>query len=188
MAAARRNQPAFADRVCLGVIAGAHGVRGAVRLRSFTAEPADIGAYGVLSDETGERDIALKVTGMTKSHVVAEIEGVSDRDGAEALKGVALYVPRERLPEPEADEFYHGDLVGLAVALADGTDIGTVISVQDFGAGEILEVAPPGGETPLMVPFTSRVVPVIDLAARRLVIEPPPGLLEPVPPRPEEEQ
>ncbi len=186
MAAARRNQPDFADLVCLGIIAGAHGVKGGIRVRSFTDDPADIGSYGELRDETGEKRFALKVTGMAKSHVLAELDGVNDRTQAEALKGVSLYVPRNRLPVAGSDEFYQGDLIGLKAALADGTDLGTVVSVQQYGAGDMVEIARDGEKGSVMVPFTRDVVPVVDLAAGRMVIAPPPGLLEPVPPEPKE--
>ncbi len=168
-------------RVCLGAIAGAYGVRGAVRIKSFTAEPKDIAAYGPLSDESGERVFEIKVTGMSKSQVLAEIEGIAGREAAEALKGVRLFAARERLPAPEAEEFYHNDLVGLAVELADGARLGTVVAVHDFGAGDVIEIGREG-EAAVLAPFTHAVVPVVDIANRRLVIDPPPGLLEPVEP------
>ena len=167
-------------RVCLGVVAGAHGVAGAVRIRSFTAEPKDVAAYGPMSDESGERVFRIKVTGMSKLQVLAEIEGVADRPAAAALKGVRLYVARERLPAPQLEEYYHDDLIGLKVDLADGVRLGTVSAVHDFGAGDMLEVQRHGPAASVLVPFTRAVVPVVDLAAGRLVIDPPPGLLEPV--------
>lgn len=183
MAARGRTEQAPEGLVCLGAIAGAYGVKGAVRIKSFTAEPKDIGFYGKLSDESGEREFGIKVTGMSKAQVLAEIEGVTDRTAAEALKGVALYVPRERLPAPEEEEYYHDDLIGLGVECADGAALGSVIAVHDFGAGDVIEVRRKGAVS-LMVPFTRAVVPVVDLAAGRLVIDPPPGLLEPVEPEP----
>ncbi len=170
-------------RVCLGAIAGAYGVRGAVRIKSFTAEPKDIAAYGPLSDESGERVFEIRVTGMSKSQVLAEIEGIADRGAAEALKGTRLYVPRARLPAPEEEEYYHDDLIGLAVELTDGTALGTVVAVHDFGAGDVIEVGRDGGAA-VLVPFTRAVVPVVDIANRRLVIDPPPGLLDPIEPGP----
>ncbi len=181
MAARNRGEPSFAERVCLGEIAGAHGVKGVVRVRSFTAEPAAIAAYGTLSDASGERKFELKMTGMSKSHVLAEITGVADRSAAVALKGTRLYVPRTRLPAAAAAEYYHGELIGLIAELAHGARLGPVIAVDDFGAGTVLEIAREGGES-VLVPFTRAVVPEVDVARGRLVIDPPPGLLEPVEP------
>jgi len=182
MAARNRGEPSFAERVCLGEIAGAHGVKGAVRVWSFTAEPAAIAAYGTLTDASGERNFELKMTGMSRSHVLAEITGVADRSAAAALKGTRLYVPRDRLPAAGADEYYHGELIGLIAELAHGARLGPVIAVEDFGAGTVLEIAREDGAGPVLVPFTNALVPEVDLAGGRLVIDPPPGLLEPAEP------
>jgi 16S rRNA processing protein RimM len=170
-------------RVCVGVITGVHGVRGAVRLKSFTAEPEDIAAYGPLEDERGQRRFALRLVnsargGSAKGVLIAAISGIDDRDRAEALRGLRLYLPRSALPPTEEEEYYHADLIGLKAALADGTPIGTVRAVHDFGAGDTLEIERSEGQ-PAMVPFTRAVVPVVDLDGGRLVIDPPPGLLEP---------
>jgi 16S rRNA processing protein RimM len=178
-------------RVCVGIVTGAHGVRGAVRLKSFTAEPEDIAAYGPLEDETGERRFALRLVGNAKGVLIAAIAGIDDRDRAEALRGLRLYLPRAALPPPEEEEYYHADLIGLEATLADGTALGTVRAVYDFGAGDTLEIARASGP-PVLVPFTRAVVPDIDLDAGRLVIDPPAGLLEPasktpLPPRGERE-
>src|SRR5689334_4299109 len=127
-------------RVCVGVVTGAHGVRGAVRLKSFTAEPGDIARYGPLEDERGERRFRPRLTGSAKGVVVAKLPGIDDRDQAEALRGLRLYLPRAALPPPGEDEYYHVDLIGLAAALADGTCLGTVRAVHDFGAGDTLEI------------------------------------------------
>ena len=162
--------------VCLGEITGAHGVRGEVRIRSFAARPADVAAYGALADETGARTFELKVTGMARGAVLARIPGVADRNAAEALKGTRLYVDRDKLPEPEADEFYHADLVGLAAIRADGTPAGRIVAVRNFGAGDTLEIAPASGET-FYVPFTADAVPEIDVASGRVVVDPPAGLV-----------
>src|SRR5690606_16115162 len=156
-------------RVCVGRIAGAHGVRGWVRITSYTEQPESVGAYGPVSDEAGERMFELEVMRMAKAHVLARIPGVTDRDAAEALRGVRLFVPRDRLPPPGPDEFYNEDLIGLAAETVDGTVLGTVLSVQDFGAGAMLEVALAGGRT-VLVPFTRDIVPVVDPAAGRIVI------------------
>jgi 16S rRNA processing protein RimM len=164
-------------RVCVGVITGAQGVRGAVRVKSFTAVPEDVAAYGPVEDEAGARSLALHPVGRAKGVVIATIPGIADRDAAERLKGMRLYVAREKLPAPGAEEYYHADLVGLAAVLRDGTRLGTVRAVHDFGAGDALDVAREDGGA-VMVPFTRVVVPEIDFAAGRLVIDPPEGLLD----------
>ena len=165
-------------RVCVGVVTGAHGVRGAVRLKSFTAEPEHVARYGPLEDEKGERRFALRIVGSAKGVLIAAISGIDDRDRAEALRGLRLYLSRSALPPPEEEEYYHADLIGLAAALPDGAFLGTVRAVHDFGAGDTLEIERASGP-PVMVPFTRAVVPVVDLDAGRLVIDPLPGLLEP---------
>jgi 16S rRNA processing protein RimM len=176
MAIRDREAPPFAERVCLGEISGAHGIKGQVKLVSFTAEPAAIVAYGPLTDVSGEKEYALKVTGKTKSHLLAEIAGINDRDAAAALRGVQLYVTRDRLPAPEADEFYHGDLIGLTAELASGGTLGTVRAVADYGAGVMIEIARDSGPS-VMVPFTRAAVPEIALDEGRIVVDPSPELL-----------
>jgi 16S rRNA processing protein RimM len=165
-------------RICVGVVTGAHGVRGAVRLKSFTGEPEAIAGYGPLQDERGERRFALRILGNAKGVLIAAISGIDDRDRADALRGLRLYLPRAALPPTEAEEYYHADLIGLAAALPDATPVGTVRAVHDFGAGDTLEIERMQGP-PVMVPFTRAVVPVVDLDAGRLVLDPPPGLLDP---------
>jgi len=165
------------DRALLGVIVAAHGVKGAVRIKSFTAEPTAIGRYGTLADASG-RSYTLRILGESRGAVIAAITGVDDRNRAEALKGVHLYLGDGALPELASDEFYHRDLIGLAAVLPDGRPLGEVRAVHDFGAGDLLEIARAGAE-PLVVPFTRDVVPTVDVAARRLVVDPPAGLLEP---------
>ena len=164
-------------RVCLGVIVAAHGVRGQVRIKTFTADPGSVVAYGPVSDQSGSARFELTVTGRTKVGVIAQVGGVEDRAAAEALKGTRLYVDRSALPEPAADEFYHGDLIGLEVELDDGALLGRVKAVHDFGAGDLLEVSIPKRPT-VMVPFNKHVVLKVDLAGGRLAVKPPPGLLE----------
>lgn len=166
-------------QILVGVIAGAHGVRGQVRVRSFTAVPEAVAAYGPLQDETGRRRFALSVTGAAKDGVIARIEGVADRDAAQALRGVRLYLPRAALPPTEVEEFYHADLIGLAAEGVDGVPLGHVVAVQNFGAGDVLEVEPPSGEAALFVPFTRAAVPEVDIARGRLVLDPPEGLEAP---------
>jgi 16S rRNA processing protein RimM len=166
-----------APRLCVGIITGAQGVRGAVRIKSFTAVPEDVAAYGPVADEGGEREFALRPVGRAKGVVIATIAGVADRDAAERLKGMRLYVARDRLPAPGEEEYYHADLIGLAAVMRDGTPLGRVRAVHEYGAGVSLEVARESGAT-VMVPFTRAAVPEVALAAGRLVIEPLDGLLD----------
>ncbi len=157
--------------VCLGQIGAAHGVRGEVRLRSFTAEPEAIASYGPLQTEDG-RVFEIESLRPAKDHFVATLSGVADRDAAERLANTKLYVPRDRLPEPdEPDEYYHADLIGLAVVDRSGTSLGTVIAVHNFGAGDLIEVREAEGKPTQLLPFDAVTVPTVDLAARRLVID-----------------
>jgi 16S rRNA processing protein RimM len=166
-------------RVCMGIIGAPHGVRGAVRIKSFTDDPEAITHYGALEDESGERRFTLRIVGTAKGDgmVIAALSGVADRDRAEALRGMRLYAPRAVLPATAEDEFYHADLVGLAAQLGDGSPLGTVIAVHDFGAGDVIEIAPVHGQ-PVLVPFTRAAVPVVDVAGGRVVIDPPDGLFD----------
>lgn len=159
-------------RVCVGAIVGAHGVRGQVRIKSFTADPADVAAYGPVESEDGGRRFKLKVVGEVKGLIIAKLEGVNDRNAAEAMRGTRFFVARERLPELEEDEFLYTDLVGLKAEGEDGTLLGTVKGVADFGAGELLDIVLAEGGS-LMVPFTKVAVPVVDMANKRLVVIPP---------------
>jgi 16S rRNA processing protein RimM len=157
-------------RICLGQIGAAHGVRGEVRLRSFTAEPEALGRYGPLETEDG-RVVQIESLRRAKDHFVASLKGISDRGAAERLTNVKLYVPRERLPAPDApDEFYHADLVGLEVVDRAGQKLGAVIAVHNFGAGDLIEVRPIDGNITQLLPFDEATVPVVDLAAGRLVV------------------
>jgi 16S rRNA processing protein RimM len=181
----KNDPPPHGTRVCLGVVGAPHGVRGAVRIKSFTDEPEAIARYGALEDEAGERKFTLRVVGAAKGDgmLIATLSGVADRDRAEALRGLRLYLPRAALPPTDEDEFYYADLIGLGAALQDGTPVGTVIAVHDFGAGDMLEIAREGSAghrgQPVLVPFTRAAVPVVDVAGRRVVIDPPEGLLDP---------
>ncbi len=174
-AATNAATPVEADQgwVCLGVITKPKGVRGQVRIASFTGRACDLVAYGPLFDGPGGRvvEVALRET-LKGGVVVATIAGVADRDAAEALRGVELHVPRAALPEADGDEFYHADLIGLMVEDGDGAAIGSVAALHNFGAGDILEVARPDGDS-LMLPFTRDVVPEIDIAGGRMVVTPP---------------
>ena len=164
-------------RVCVGVVTGPQGVQGAVRIKSFTEVPVDIAAYGPLEDETGRRQFDLHLCGIAKGVLVARLPGIEDRDQAEALRGLRLYLPRSALPQPEAEEYYHADLIGLDAVLEDGTRVGRVRAIYDFGAGDTLELARDGAP-PVLVPFTRAVVPIVAPAEGRLVLDPPPGLLD----------
>ena len=166
-----------AKQVCVGVVTGPHGVQGAVRIKSFTEAPEDVARYGPLGDESGDRRFELRLIGAGKGVVLARLSGVDDRNQAEALRGQRLYLARAALPQPEAEEYYHADLIGLEAVLGDGTPVGRVRAVHDFGAGDTLELERRGAP-PVMVPFTRAVVPSIELAAGRLVLDPPPGLLD----------
>jgi len=166
-----------AKRVCVGVVTGPHGVQGAVRIKSFTEMPEDVARYGPLGDESGARCFELRLIGAGKGVVLARLSGVDDRNQAEALRGQRLYLPRSALPQPDAEEYYHADLIGLEAVLGDGKPVGRVRAIHDFGAGDTLELERPGAP-PVMVPFTRAVVPSIELAAGRLVLDPPPGLLD----------
>jgi 16S rRNA processing protein RimM len=168
---------AKSERVCVGAIAGPQGVRGAMRVKAFTAEPGGIAAYGPVTDETGKRRFELRITGHSRGLPVVEIIGVEDRDAAEALKGTRLYVERSALPETEENEYYHADLIGLEAEDTEGQPLGTVIAVHEFGAGDIIEIEHEGGRTS-MVPFTRAAAPVVDIEGGRIVLDPPPGLLD----------
>jgi 16S rRNA processing protein RimM len=169
-----------ASPILVGVVTGPHGVTGAVRIKSFTARPEDIVAYGPLADATGRR-FALHLVGAGRGVLIARFSAVEDRNQAEALRGLRLFLPRAALPPAAADEFYHADLIGLAAVTGDGMAIGKVRAVHDFGAGDTLEIERDAAP-PAMVPFTRGIVPVVDLGAGRLVIDPPPGLLDDVRP------
>ncbi len=157
-------------RICVGMITAAHGVRGLVRVKPFTADPAGVTAYGPVGDEPGRRRFALTLLNRHKDQWLARIDGVEDRNAAEALRGTGLFVDRSALPPPEdEDEFYHTDLIGLAAVSPDGGRLGRVRAVHDFGAGDLLELTTEAGAV-VTVPFTRAVVPEIDIAAGRIVV------------------
>jgi 16S rRNA processing protein RimM len=157
-------------RICLGQIGAAHGVHGEVRLRSFTSEPRAIAGYGPLQTEDG-RVLAIESLKPAGDHFLARLEGVRDRDAARALANTKLYVPRERLPAPQApDEFYHADLIGLAVLDQTEKPIGTIVAIHNFGAGDLIEVRRAEGGQTEMLPFNETTVPVVDVAAGRIIV------------------
>jgi len=162
-----------AERICVAQIGGAHGIRGEVKLKSFTADPMAVKDYGPLMSEDGSASFEIEALRPAKGHLVARLRGVEDRDAAERLAHLRLFVPRERLPPAGADEFYYVDLIGLVAVTADGTEVGTVIAVHDFGAGDILELRPRAGGTTIMLPFTDAFVPAVDVAAGRITVAPP---------------
>ncbi|MDO8290942.1 MAG: ribosome maturation factor RimM [Parvibaculum sp.] len=168
------------NRVCLGVIVGAQGVRGAVRVKPFTEDPMAVGDYGPVETKDGARRFKIEATGVAKGVVICKLQGITDRDVAEAMRGTELYVDREALPDVDEDEegYYHADLIGLEARGPDGTLYGRVLSVQNFGAGDLLEIARPEDGHTVLVPFTDDNVPLVDLEAQCLTLDPPAGLFD----------
>lgn len=165
------------DRICVGAIAGAFGVTGEVRLKSFCVPPEAIAGYGPLWSEDGGRSFTLRLTRPVAGGLGARLAGVATREAAEALRGVRLHADRAALPELPEDEFYHADLIGLVAQDPGGGALGRVRAVLNHGAGDLLEIDRPSGPS-VLVPFTRLVVPTVDLAAGRLVVDPPEGLIE----------
>ena len=155
--------------VCVARIGAAHGVRGAVKLWTFTEDPFAIKRYGPLLSKDGKRQFEVATARAAKDHLVATFKGVTTRDEAERLNGIELYVARDKLPATDEGEYYHTDLIGLAAVTTDGAALGRVLAIHNFGAGDIIEIAPPKGST-LLLPFTDAVVPEVDLTGGRVVI------------------
>jgi len=158
------------SQICVARIGAAHGVRGAVKLWTFTEDPLAVKHYGPLSTKDGARQFEVTHVREAKDHLVATLKGVASREDAERLNGIELYIARDKLPETDEDEYYHADLIGLAAVNAANEAIGRVIAIYIFGAGDIIEIAPASGPT-LLLPFTNAVVPTVYLANRRVVIE-----------------
>ncbi len=158
-----------AAHICVAKIGAAHGVRGEVRLWPFTEDPLAVTRYGPLSTKDGSRQFEVIRARAAKDHLVATLKGIASRDEAERVKGIELYIARDALPATAADEYYHADLIGLDAMTADDEPLGRVVALHNFGAGDIIEIAPPSGSM-LMLPFTNAVVPVVDLANGRVVI------------------
>jgi 16S rRNA processing protein RimM len=156
--------------VCVARIGAAHGVRGAVRLWTFTEDPLSVKNYGPLTTKDGSRQFEVTHVREARDHLVATLKGIATRDEAERLNGLELYVSRDRLPETDDGEYYHADLIGLAAVTTTGQPLGKVIAIHNFGAGDIIEIAPPQGAT-MLLPFTNAVVPTVDLAGGRVVID-----------------
>ncbi|PQO24810.1 16S rRNA processing protein RimM [Rhodobacteraceae bacterium WD3A24] len=166
------------ERVCVGAIAGAYGVRGEVRLKSFCAESGAIADYGPLETEDGGRRFEVTLTRPASGGLAARLSGVSSKEEADALRGTRLYADRDRLPVLPDDEFYHADLIGLEMRDADGNSLGRVRAVLDHGAGDLLEVEAPGRQGSVLVPFTREIVPTVDLRAGLIIADPPEGLFD----------
>lgn len=163
------------DRICVGAVAGSYGVAGEVRLKSFCAEPEAIASYGPLYTEDGSHSFTIQLTRPVAGGLGARMSGVQTKEQAEALKGVSLYVDRDRLPKLPDDEYYHSDLIGLEVRDTGGAVLGQVTAVHNHGAGDLLEIGGQGRKV-VLLPFTMAVVPTVDLALRRVVVDMPDGL------------
>ena len=161
----------MADRIRVARIGAAHGVRGEVKLWSFTQDPIVVASYGPLETEDGAQRFEIEALRPAKDHFVARIAGIGDRDAAAKLCNVDLFVPRERLPPIEEDDtYYHADLIGMAAVTPEGVALGNVSALHNFGAGDLIEIATTAGGEPLLLPFTKTVMPVIDMAARKIVV------------------
>lgn len=163
-------------RICVGAIAGAFGVQGEVRLKSFTAEPEAIAEYAPLTTEDGARAFTVEIIRPVKNGFAVRLSGVATKEAADALHGTRLFADRDRLPSLPDDEFYHADLIGLAVRDTGGNELGTVTAVHNHGAGDLLEIAGPGLKTPVLLPFIREAVPTVDLTRGRIVVDPPEGV------------
>jgi 16S rRNA processing protein RimM len=161
------------EMICVGAIAGAFGVAGEVRLKSFCTEPADIGSYGPLSSEDGKQVYKITLTRPVAGGLGARISGVTTKEAADALRGTSLFVPRAKLPKLSDDEFYHADLIGLDAFDTGGVQIGKVLAIYNHGAGDILEISSSRHKSELLLPFTMAIVPNVDLAAGRIVVNMP---------------
>jgi len=159
------------NRVCVGAIAGAFGVRGEAKIKSFTDDPAAVASYGPLETEDASRRFEVRIARTIKGGFAARLSGVTTREEAEALKGTRLYVSRAVLPPPDEDEFYYADLIGLRVEDGGGALLGKVKAVQEFGAGDMLEYVPDHGGETVLVPFTREAVPQVDVANGRVVVD-----------------
>lgn len=166
------------DRVCVGAIAGSFGVKGDVRLKSFCADPEAIDTYGPLTSEDGKTAWEVKISRPIKNGFAARLSGVRSKEAADALRGTRLYAPRERLPDLPDDEYYHADLIGLAVFDTGGVELGRIKAVLNHGAGDLLEIAVKGEKQPVLLPFTLVNVPTVDLTTGKVIADFPEGLLD----------
>ena len=161
------------ERICVGAIAGAFGVKGEVRLKSFCAQPDAIANYAPLFTEDGARSFTVKITRALNGALAARLGGVTTKEQADALRGTSLYTDRDQLPSLPDDEFYHADLIGLIVLDTGGKELGVVEAVHNHGAGDILEIRSTGRKTALLLPFTREIIPTVDLTAGRIIADPP---------------
>ncbi len=169
----------MSGRVCVGAIAGAFGVNGEVRLKSFCADPAAIADYGPLQTQDGTPEFTVKILRPVKGGFAARLSGIKTKEAADALRGTQLFAHRDKLPGLPDDEYYHADLIGLLVLDTGGVELGRVKSVQNHGAGDLLEIIPPETSGTVLIPFTLATVPTVDLAAGRIIADPPDGLFGP---------
>ena len=161
----------MADRIRVARIGAAHGVRGEVKLWSFTQDPAAVADYGPLETEDGKQRFEIEALRPAKDFMVARIAGVADRDAATKLCNLELFVSRDKLPPiDEPDTFYHADLVGMAAVTPEGTPLGKVTALHNFGAGDLIEIATTLGGEPLLLPFTEAIVPKVDMKLRQVII------------------
>jgi 16S rRNA processing protein RimM len=160
----------MAAPICIARIGAAHGVRGAVKLWTFTEDPLAVRTYGPLLTKDGARSFEVATAREAKGHLVATLKGIATREDAERLNGIELFIAREKLPATDENEYYHADLIGLAAVNTANEPLGRVLAIHNFGAGDIIEIAPPQGAT-LLLPFTNAVVPTVDIANGRVVIE-----------------
>jgi 16S rRNA processing protein RimM len=158
------------SQICVARIGAAHGVRGAIKLWTFTEDPLAVKHYGPLFTKDGTRQFEVTHAREAKGHLVATLKGVATREDAERLNGLELYIARDKLPATDEDEYYHADLIGLAAVTPANEPLGRVIAIHNFGAGDIIEIGPAHGAT-MLLPFTNAVVPSVDLAGGRVVIE-----------------
>ncbi|MYI68960.1 MAG: 16S rRNA processing protein RimM [Boseongicola sp. SB0673_bin_14] len=166
------------DRVCVGAITGAFGIKGEVRLKSFCAEPESIASYGPLSSEDGTTTWNLQLVRPSRNGFVGRLSGVTTKEEADALRGTKLHVARSRLPELPEDEFYNADLVDLLVLDTGGSELGRVTAVLNHGAGDLLEISQNNAGPGILLPLTRTNVPTIDLTSGHIVIDPPDGLFD----------
>lgn len=166
----------MSELTCVGAIAGAFGVKGEVRLKSFCAIPDDIATYAPLRSEDGTRQFDVTLTGQVKNGFAARIDGILTKEQADALRGTRLYARRDQLPTLPDDEYYYADLIGLTVLDTGGTVLGQVRSVMNHGASDLLEIAASGTSATVLLPFTLAAVPTVDLDSRRIIVDPPEGL------------
>lgn len=161
----------MSDLICIGAIAGSFGINGEVRLKSFCSEPSDIASYGPLTTEDGKVKYIVTLTRPVAGGLGARIAGVTTREEADALRGTTLFIDRARLPSLPDDEFYHTDLIGLDVLDTGGGILGKVSAIHNHGAGDIIEISSNRHKSALLLPFTKAIVPNVDLAAGRLIVD-----------------